>query len=119
MHRFNKTDGEVARALLLGAEYASHEANDSADLMHPLLVLHYSPMTFTITRLSRCPIKLGVEDPLPRPQIEFAAGNRHYDLMMDQQRFEMRVAVVFTRVMMFVILAKRRQMFQPLIDVLD
>ena len=39
--------------------------------------------------------------------------------MMDQQCFEMRVAVVFTRVMMFVILTKRRQMFQPLIDILD
>jgi hypothetical protein len=39
--------------------------------------------------------------------------------MMDQQRFEMRVAVVFTRVMMFVILAKRRQTFQPLVSVLD
>jgi hypothetical protein len=39
--------------------------------------------------------------------------------MMDQQRFEMRVAVVFTRVMMFVIPTKRRQMLQPLIDVLD
>ena len=63
-------------------------------------------------------IKLGIKYPLPRPQMR-TAGNGHYDLMMDQQRFEMRVAVVFTRVMMFVVLAKRRQIFQPLVDVLN
>ena len=39
--------------------------------------------------------------------------------MMDEQRFEMRVAVVLTRVMVPVIFAKRRQEFQPLVDVLD
>jgi hypothetical protein len=69
------------------------------------------PHDFHNHRLVPLPIKLGIKDPLPPSQIEFAMGDRHYDLMMDQQRFKMRVAVVFTRVMMLVIFAKRRQMY--------
>jgi hypothetical protein len=44
------------------------------------------------------PIKFGIKNPLPCPQIEFAPGYGHYDFMMNEQRLEMRVAVVFTRV---------------------
>src|SRR6516225_2454787 len=100
---------------------ANWEATPSIGRAHWHLASSFfiTPRDFHDHSLVPLPIKLGIEDPLPSAQIEFAAGNRHYDLMMDQQRFEMRVAVVFTRGMMFVILAKRRQMFQPLDDVLD
>jgi hypothetical protein len=33
------------------------------------------------------PVKLGIEDPLPSPEIQFARGDRHDHLMMDQQSF--------------------------------
>jgi hypothetical protein len=36
-------------------------------------------MTFKITRLSRCRSTSAIKDPLPRPRIELAAGNWHYD----------------------------------------
>jgi hypothetical protein len=36
------------------------------------------------------PIKFGIKNPLPRPQIEFTPGNGHYDLMMNEQRFRRR-----------------------------
>ena len=78
-------------------------------------ILSLLPHDFHNHPLVPLPIKFGIKNPLPRPQIEFAPGYGHYDFMMYEQRFEMRVAVVFTRVMMFVVFAKRRQMFQPLV----
>jgi hypothetical protein len=39
--------------------------------------------------------------------------------MMDQQRLQVRIAVVLSGLMMLVAFAKRSQMLQPLVDVLD
>ena len=39
--------------------------------------------------------------------------------MMNQQRLEVRVAIILAGLVMFVVLAKRSQMLQPLVDVLN
>src|SRR6267142_338388 len=64
------------------------------------------------------PIELRVENALPRAEIQFACGDRHNHLMMDQQRLQMRVAVVFPGVVVFVVLAEGGQPLEPLVDVL-
>src|SRR5207302_6170824 len=65
------------------------------------------------------PVELRVENPLPRAQIELAPGNGYDDFMMDQQRLQVGIAVILTGLMMLVVLAKRSQMLQPLVDVFD
>jgi predicted O-methyltransferase YrrM len=53
---FQQSGRGGGQALLLDAEYASRETIDRRSSWHlTMFVLHYSPMTFTITRLSRCP----------------------------------------------------------------
>jgi hypothetical protein len=79
MRRFNKAGQQGGQALLLDAEYASREAIDSAD-RSILPCLSSLPHDFHNHPLVPLPIKLGIKDPLPSPQIEFAAGNGHYDL---------------------------------------
>src|ERR1700746_2761146 len=59
------------------------------------------------------PVELRIEHTLPRAQVEHARGNGHDHFMMDEQRLQMRVAVVLARLMMLVAFAKRRQMLQP------
>src|SRR5215471_8836946 len=63
-------------------------------------------------------IKLRIKDPLPRSKVQLARGDRHDDLVMDQQRLQMRVAIVLAGLVMLVVVAKRCQMLQPVVDVL-
>jgi molecular chaperone DnaK (HSP70) len=74
MRRFNKAGRQGGRALVLDAEYASREAIDSADRPGILRCLSSLPHDFHNHPLVPLPIKLGIKDPLPSPQIEFAAG---------------------------------------------
>src|SRR6267378_4432491 len=64
------------------------------------------------------PIELRVENALPDAEIQFAGGDRHNHLMMDQQRLQMRVTIVFPGGVVLVVLAERGQPLEPLIDVL-
>jgi len=50
------------------------------------------------------PVELGVENLLPRAEVELAIGDRHNDLMVDDQRFEVSVAVIFAGLVVLVIL---------------
>src|ERR1700721_2021351 len=65
------------------------------------------------------PVKLRIENSLPCPQVELACRDRHDYLMVNQQRLQMRIPVVLARLMMFVVFAKRRQMLQPPVNILD
>src|SRR5437868_9656016 len=64
-------------------------------------------------------IELGVEDSLPRSQIQLALCDRQGHRLMQQQTLEVRVAIVLTGLMVAVGLAKRRELLQPLVDILN
>src|SRR5258708_36047755 len=64
-------------------------------------------------------VEFGVENLLPRAEIEFPAGDRDDDFVMDDQRFEMSVSIVFASPVVLIILPERSQRFQPLVDVFD
>lgn len=81
----------------------------------------YSPRLFTddFDNHAFAPhaVEFSVIDLLPCAQIKTAIGNRQQDLMMHQQVFQMRVAVVFAGLVVAVIGASRGQAFQPLVNV--
>lgn len=64
-------------------------------------------------------IELGIENLLPGTEVELPIRDRHDDFVMDDERFEMRVSVVFAGLMMLVVLTKWSQRLQPLVDVFD
>src|SRR5258708_5795783 len=64
-------------------------------------------------------VEFGIENLLPWAEIEFPAGDRDDDFVMDDQRFEMSVSVVFASLVMLVILPEGSERFQPLVDVFD
>src|SRR5215467_3490780 len=76
-----------------------HDFND-----HPLV-----PLT----------IEFGVENSLPCAQIQPAGRNGYDHFVMDQERLQMRIAVIFAGIVMLVLLAKWRQVLQPVVDVFD
>src|ERR1700686_739320 len=65
------------------------------------------------------PVKLGVENLLPGSEVELPVGDWDNDLMMNKQRLEVRVSIFFASLMMLIILAKRSQRFEPLVNVFD
>src|SRR5271165_5255178 len=58
------------------------------------------------------PVELRIKNPLPCSQIQLARRNRHDDFVTDQQRLQVRVAIILAGFMMFIALAKGRQMLQ-------
>src|ERR1700690_1330796 len=64
-------------------------------------------------------VEFGVEDLLPGAKVEFTAGDRDYDFVVNDQRFQVSISVVFTGLVMPVVLAKGGERLQPLVDVLD
>src|SRR5579864_5000631 len=64
-------------------------------------------------------VEFRVEDALPGTEVEPARSDGNDDLMMDQERFQMRIAVDFPGIVMAIIFAKRRELLQPLIDVFN
>src|SRR6266446_8766977 len=64
-------------------------------------------------------VEFGIENLLPGAEIEFPVGDRDDDLVMNDQRFEMSVSVVFSGLVMLVILPEGSERFQPLVDVFD
>jgi len=63
------------------------------------------------------PVEFRVIDLLPRPEIQLPIRHRNDHLMVNQQALQVRIAVRLAGAVMAVILAKRRQFFQPLVDV--
>src|SRR5712691_7471370 len=74
---------------------------------------------FNDDALGTLAVKLGVEDALPRPQIKLARGNRQNHLVMHQQALQVGIAIVFAGLVMAILAAKGRKLFQPLVDVLN
>lgn len=64
-------------------------------------------------------VELGVEDALPGPQIELAFCDWQRHRLVHQQTLQMRIAIVLSRLMMFIVLAEGRQLLKPLVDVLN
>src|ERR1039457_1787803 len=64
-------------------------------------------------------VELGVENLLPGTKVEFPAGDRDNDFMVNDQRFQVRVSVVFAGLVMLIVLAEGGERFQPLVDVFD
>src|SRR5260370_42622218 len=62
-------------------------------------------------------IKFGVENSLPGAEIQSAGGGRDDHFMVNEQRFQMRVAVVFTGAVMLVAFAKGSELRQPLVNI--
>ena len=79
------------------------------------LFSHY----FNDDPLVALPIELGVEDLLPGAEVEFSVGDQHDHLVVDDQRFQVRVAVVFPRLVVLIVLAEGRKRLQPLVDIFD
>jgi hypothetical protein len=64
-------------------------------------------------------VKFGIEDSLPSSEIELALRNRQSHRLMQQQTLEVRVAVVLAGFVMAVVFAKRGELFQPFVDILN
>src|SRR5947207_15765457 len=64
-------------------------------------------------------IEFSIEDALPSPQIKLAGDDRQNHLMVHQDGFEVRIAVILAGLVMPVILEKGRQTFQPLVYIDD
>jgi hypothetical protein len=62
-------------------------------------------------------VEFGVENLLLGAEVEFAVGDGDNDFVMDDQRFQVRVSVVFAGLVMLIVLAERGERFQPLVDV--
>jgi hypothetical protein len=90
----NESWGVPARASLL----LTHHFNDDA----------FRPLT----------VELGVVNLLPGPEIQFSVRDRDDDLMMNDEAFEVGIAVGFTRAMVVVIVLKRRQLLQLCVNIL-
>src|SRR5664279_4381551 len=64
-------------------------------------------------------VELGIENLLPGTEVESSVGDRDDDFVVNDQRFEVRVSVVFAGLVMLVVLPEGSERFQPLVDVLD
>src|SRR5215467_6184207 len=62
-------------------------------------------------------VEFAVVDALPRSEVEFAIGDGHEHLMAEQHPLEVRVRVVFARLMMPIVESMRRELLEPLHDV--
>src|ERR1700691_2434114 len=65
------------------------------------------------------PIKLRIENLLPRTEVEPPIRDRNNNFVMHDQRFQVRVPIVLARLMMLIILPERGQRLQPGVDILD
>jgi hypothetical protein len=62
-------------------------------------------------------VELRIVDLLPRSEVELAVRYGNNDFVVNDEAFEVRVAVRFARAVVAVIFAVRGQVFQPFIDV--
>src|SRR3954469_6053450 len=59
------------------------------------------------------PVELGVEDLLPRSEIELAGGDRHHHLVPHNRPFQVRIGVVLTGPVVCIVESGRRQLLEP------
>src|SRR4051812_16866801 len=64
-------------------------------------------------------IELGVEDLLPRAEVELALGDRHHHLVSHDRALQMRVGVVLAGLVMAVRQSRRRELLEPDLEILD
>src|SRR5258708_35279856 len=64
-------------------------------------------------------VEFGVENLLPWAEVEFPVGDRDDDFVVNDQRFQVRISVVFSSLVMLVVLPEGSERFQPLADVFD
>src|SRR5579883_3453584 len=64
-------------------------------------------------------VEFGVEGALPGAKVEVAIGDGKRDLVVQQQRLEVRVCIVFAGLVMAELGARGGEFFKPLFDVCD
>jgi hypothetical protein len=64
-------------------------------------------------------IEFRVENTLPRAEVESPCRNRNDYLVVNEQCFQMGVAICFARIVMPIVFAKWRQLLEPLVDVFN
>lgn len=64
-------------------------------------------------------VEFRVKNTLPGSQVEPRFGDGHDHLMVDEQRFEVGIAIALAGIVMLIVFAERRQFFQPFVDVFD
>ena len=64
-------------------------------------------------------VEFRVVNLLPGAEIEFALSHRHDHLVVNQQAFQMRIAIGLARAVVPVILPERGEFLEPFIDVSD
>lgn len=64
-------------------------------------------------------VELRVKDTLPAAQIELPGRYRNDHFMMNEQCFEMGIAIILASLVMFVVFFERSEMVKPLVNVLD
>src|SRR5262245_30468295 len=64
-------------------------------------------------------VKLSVENALPGPEIKLSRRDRDNHLVMNEKCLEMRVAVIFSGVMVPIILTEGGEPFKPLVDIFN
>ncbi len=64
-------------------------------------------------------VELRIEDPLPGAEVETAVGYRQRGLVVQEQRLQVCIAIVFASLVMLVVRPRGSQFLKPLADVLD
>src|SRR5437899_326445 len=67
--------------------------------------------------LRACAVEFGVIDLLPGAEVKLALGHGDQHLVADQQVLQVRIAVGLPGAVMTVVGAKRRELFEPFLDV--
>jgi len=63
------------------------------------------------------PIEFGIENLLPGSEVQFPVRDRHDHLVVNDQRLEVRVSIVFAGLVMLVVLSEGSERLQPLVDI--
>jgi hypothetical protein len=64
-------------------------------------------------------VKFSVENSLPSAEVELTGGDGNDDFVVDEQGFQVGIAVVLAGFVMLVVLIEGGELFQPAIDVFD
>src|SRR5688572_13338415 len=77
------------------------------------------PHHFHDDALATLAVEFRVEDLFPWPEVECAAGDRQHHLVSHERALQVRIGIVFARLMVLVRHARRRELLQPDLEVLD
>src|SRR5512146_2948821 len=65
------------------------------------------------------PVKLGIEDSLPCTEVDLSFRDGENDLVMNEDGFQVCVAIVLPGAVMLLVALVRRKFFEPLVDIVD